>query len=45
MAVMQLVLLGTLGELIIGTSDLSHTSMPALLKKEIKLGGRRLTEK
>lgn len=43
MAVTQLVLLGTLGELIIGTSDLSLTSMPALLKREIKLGGRGLT--
>jgi len=38
MAVMQLVLLGTLGELIVGMSDLSHTRMPALLKKEIKIG-------
>jgi len=37
MAVMQLVLLGTVGELMVGTSDLSHTSMPALLKKEIKV--------
>ena len=37
MAVMQLVLLGTVGELIVGTSDLSHTNMPALLKKEIKV--------
>ena len=45
MAVMQLVLLGTLGELIIGTSDFSLTSMPALLKREIKLGGREPIEK
>ena len=38
MAVLQLVLLGTLGELIVGMSDLSRTRMPALLKKEIKIG-------
>jgi len=40
MAVVHLVLLGTLGELIVGMSDLSHTRMPALLKKEIKMNVR-----
>ncbi len=44
MSVMQLVLLGTLGELIVGMSDLSHTHMPALLKKEIHVAAQNSAE-
>lgn len=35
MAAVQLIALGVNGELIVGTSDLSHTRMPEITKKEI----------
>ena len=35
MAFVHLIVLGILGELIVGTSDLSHTSMPEITKKTI----------
>ena len=38
MAVMHLITLGVLGELVVGTSDLSHTQMPSLTKKTILKG-------
>lgn len=40
MAVMHLIMLGILGELIVGTSDLSHTYMPEITKKKIMVGGK-----
>jgi glycosyltransferase involved in cell wall biosynthesis len=35
MAVVHLVVLGILGELVVGTSDLTHTQMPEITKKQI----------
>jgi glycosyltransferase involved in cell wall biosynthesis len=37
MAVVHLIVLGILGELIVGTSDLTHTQMPEITKKTIKV--------
>jgi len=37
MAVIHLIVLGILGELIIGTSNLAHTQMPDITKKTIKV--------
>ena len=34
-AVIHLVMLGVLGELVINTSDLTHTQMPEITKKRI----------
>ena len=42
MAVMHLIVLGILGELVVGTSDLSHTQMPEVTKKAIALGEENL---
>jgi glycosyltransferase involved in cell wall biosynthesis len=39
MAVFHLVALGVLGELVVSTSDLSHTQMPEVSKKAIKING------
>jgi glycosyltransferase involved in cell wall biosynthesis len=37
MASMHLIMLGILGELIVGTSDLTHTHLPEITKKNIKV--------
>jgi len=37
MASMHLIMLGILGELIVGTSDLTHTHLPEITKKSIKV--------
>ncbi len=39
MAVSHLIALGVLGELVVGTSDLSHTKMPEVTKKTITMKG------
>jgi len=39
MAVVHLVTLGVLGELVVGTSDLSHTQLPEVTKKAIIVNG------
>ena len=35
MAFVHLITLGVLGELVVGTSDLSHTELPEITKKTI----------
>lgn len=42
MASVHLVILGVLGELIVGTSDLSHTELPEVTKKPIFVNGEEL---
>ncbi len=42
MASVHLVILGVLGELIVGTSDLSHTELPEVTKKPILVNGEEL---
>ena len=37
MAVVHLVVLGILGELVVGTSVLGHTQMPEITKKTIRV--------
>ena len=39
MAFVHLIILGVLGELIVGTSDLSHTELPEITKKTILING------
>jgi glycosyltransferase involved in cell wall biosynthesis len=42
MAFVHLITLGVLGELVVGTSDLSHTELPEVTKKMIILNGEEL---
>jgi glycosyltransferase involved in cell wall biosynthesis len=44
-AVIHLVMLGVLGELVINTSDLTHTQMPEITKKRIISDSRELNHK
>jgi hypothetical protein len=39
MAAVHLVILGVIGELVVGTSDLSHTDLPQITKKAIPFNG------
>jgi len=39
MAFVHLIILGVLGELIVGTSDLSHTELPEITKKTVLMNG------
>jgi glycosyltransferase involved in cell wall biosynthesis len=42
MAFVHLITLGVLGELVVGTSDLSHTELPEVTKKKIIINGEEL---
>lgn len=45
MAVIHLITLGVIGELVVGTSDLSHTELPEITKKPICVSGEEQPEK
>jgi glycosyltransferase involved in cell wall biosynthesis len=44
MGFVHLITLGVLGELVVGTSDLSHTELPEITKKTIDVNGEEQTE-
>ena len=44
MAFVHLITLGVLGELVVGTSDLSHTELPEITKKTILVNGDKHPE-
>jgi hypothetical protein len=39
MAVVHLAVLGVIGELVVGTSDLSHTELPEITKRAVPISG------